>query len=414
MKRTAVRELLKLTTRSEMISFAGGLPAPDLFPLEAVRAAAQSVLARTGAQALQYGPTEGLGDLRDWIADRFSGPGVRLGRENVLIVSGGQQGLDLIGRVLLDPGDRVLVENPTYLALLSAWRPLGVEFLPVASDDQGMRLDEIPELLQLRPKLLYTIPNFQNPQGTTLKLERRQQLLRLLQEAEVGLVEDDPYGELRYDGESLPRLLTTAWRSSGDGASSNVIYVGTFSKVLMPGLRVGWVIASEEVIDKLVQAKQSADLQTSSWNQYIVWELVRGRFLEKHIEFLRDQYRLRRDAMLAALQKHLPGELHWTHPEGGMFLLLTLPIGSCGTALLQRGLQRNVAFVPGEEFHLNGAGRNTIRLNFSNALPERIDEGIRRLGELLRPQIHPSPKASFDRAEGGGRLPQIKNFSGRT
>ena len=388
MRRSAVRELLQVASQPGIISFAGGLPAAELFPVSRVKAAADAVLERVGGQCLQYAETEGLPGLRDWIARQFSREHLTVERENVLITSGAQQALDLIGRVLLDEGDRVAVENPTYLALLSAWRPLGVEFLAVPSDTQGMRVDALEPLLERKPKLMYLTPNFQNPQGTTLALERRKRLVALLQEYEIPVVEDNPYGDLRYNGPSLPNLLEfeagfSRTTHHAPRSPDHVIYAGTFSKVLMPGLRVGWVIADRQVIDKLVQAKQAADLHTNTLGQYLALELVTHGFLEEFLPVLRKAYRARRDLMLAALEKHFPKTASWTRPDGGMFLLVTLP-GTVDTdELLPAALARKVAYVPGEEFHLNGEGRNTLRLNFSNARPEQIEEGIHRLAALL-------------------------------
>ena len=388
MTRSAVRELLKLTAQPGMISLAGGLPSPDLFPMERVKEAIEIVLGKAGKRALQYGETEGVAELRDWIARDFSRPEVPLKRENVVITSGGQQALDLIGRVLLNENDKVIVENPTYLALLSAWRLLGVQFLPVRSDANGMRVDKIEPLLQQKPKLIYAVPNFQNPQGTTLALERRVSLVELLRKYDVGLLEDNPYGELRYDGEPVASLLELDARlgTSGD-LDSNVIYVGTFSKVLMPGLRVGWAIASEEVIEKIVRAKQAADLQTGTLSQYIIGEMIRDQFLERHIRVLRQAYRERRDAMLVALDRYFPNEASWTRPDGGMFLMVTLPAHLSASDVLKQALERKIAFVPGEEFHLDGMGRNTFRLNFSNATSDLIEQGIKRLGEVLKSML---------------------------
>ncbi len=388
MTRSAVRELLKLTAQPGMISLAGGLPSPDLFPMERVKEAIEFVLGKAGKRALQYGETEGVAELRDWIARDFSRPEVPLKRENVVITSGGQQALDLIGRVLLNENDKVIVENPTYLALLSAWRLLGVQFLPVRSDANGMRVDKIEPLLQQKPKLIYAVPNFQNPQGTTLALERRVSLVELLRKYDVGLLEDNPYGELRYDGEPVASLLELDARlgTSGD-LDSNVIYVGTFSKVLMPGLRVGWAIASEEVIEKIVRAKQAADLQTGTLSQYIIGEMIRDQFLERHIRVLRQAYRERRDAMLVALDRYFPNEASWTRPDGGMFLMVTLPAHLSASDVLKQALERKIAFVPGEEFHLDGMGRNTFRLNFSNATSDLIEQGIKRLGEVLKSML---------------------------
>lgn len=371
MRRNAMRELLKVTLQPEVISFAGGLPAAELFPMQRVREAVKQVLDTVGPQALQYGQTEGVGGLRDWIARQF-----RVQRENVLITSGAQQALDLIGRVLLNEGDRVIVENPTYLALLSAWRPLGVEFLPAPSDTDGMRVDGLEPLWPRQPKCIYLTPNFQNPQGTTLTLARRERLIELARKHGMAVVEDNPYGELRYSGASLPHLFEI------DG--NVVIHTGSFSKVLMPGLRVGWVVAAQEVIDKLVQAKQAADLHTSTLNQHIAFELATNGCLAEFVPLLRRAYGERRDCMLTALAQHFPQGASWTRPDGGMFLLVTLPKHLNATELLLAALERKVAYVPGEEFHLNGEGRNTLRLNFSNATPEQIAAGIARLGDVLK------------------------------
>jgi 2-aminoadipate transaminase len=382
MKRSAVRELLKLTRQPDMISFAGGLPAPELFPLEQIRDAANNVIRRNGAQALQYGETEGLAELRDWIAARFTTPSMALTRSNVVITSGAQQALDLIGRVLLDPGDRVVAENPTYLALLSAWRPLGVEFLPVAADAEGADPDHLEMLLERGPKAAYLIPNFQNPTGATLSLPRRHAIVRSLRRAGVVVVEDDPYGELRYEGGSLPSLFSLDAEGSSNGGG-NVVYVGTFSKVLAPGLRLGWAVGPETVIDKMVQAKQATDLHTSTFNQQIAWELIRAGFLTQHLPVLREEYRQRRNAMLTALDEALPLGATWTRPDGGMFLMVRLPDGLDSKELLKQAIELKVAFVPGSEFYIDQSGDDTLRLNFTGVNSKQISEGIYRLGTAL-------------------------------
>ena len=373
MRRSTIRELLKLTARPDMISFAGGLPAPELFPLEQMRRATECVLTQRGHAALQYGETEGVAELRDWLAARFSTKGIAVERANVLITTGAQQALDLIGRIFLDEGDAVIVENPTYLALLSAWRPWGVRFLPVISDASGMCVNELDPLFAQRPKLVYSVPNFQNPQGTTLGLEGRLRLLKLLRENDAVVVEDDPYGELRYEGEFLPHLFEL------DRGEGRVLHVGTFSKTIAPGLRVGWVIAPEEVIEKLVLAKQGADLHTSTFCQHVLYEMVREGLLEKRLPLLREAYQERRDAMLSALEEWFPGDASWTRPEGGMFLMVNFPANVDTAELLKVALQLKVAFVPGEEFHAAEGGRNTLRLNFSNSPPAVIEQGIQRL-----------------------------------
>jgi 2-aminoadipate transaminase len=384
MRRSAIRELLKVTRRPEVISFAGGLPAAELFPIPQVKAAVDAVLQSLGGKSLQYGETEGVPELREWVASHFSRNGVQITADNVLITTGAQQALDLVGRVFLDETDRAVVENPTYLALLSAWRPYVGEFLAVPSDDHGMQVEALPELLEKNPKLIYITPNFQNPQGTTLTRERREKLVGLVREHGVALLEDNPYGELRFDGEALPHLLEIeAAQGKTGGVPNHVMYSGTFSKVLMPGLRVGWVIAAPEVIDKLGMAKQAADLHTSTICQYAALELLRRGFLDDFVPVLCKSYGQRRDLMLSALEKHIGTKAKWNRPEGGMFLLLTLPEKYDTTKLLARALEQNVAYVPGEEFHMNGEGKNTLRLNFSNARPEQIEEGIRRLSRIL-------------------------------
>lgn len=384
MKRSAIRELLKVTRRPEVISFAGGLPAAELFPIPQVKAAIEGVFQSLGGKSLQYGETEGVPELRDWIARKFSRVGMQISAENVLITTGAQQALDLVGRVFLDESDCAVVENPTYLALLSAWRPYVGEFLAVPSDEHGMQVEALPAILKKRPKFIYVTPNFQNPQGTTLSHERREKLVALLREHNVALLEDNPYGDLRYEGTPLPHLLAIeAEQAKSSPFPNHVIYTSTFSKVLMPGLRVGWVIAAKDVIDKLGMAKQAADLHTSTICQYTALELLRRGFLDEFVPVLCKSYGERRDLMLAALEKHIGSRAKWNRPEGGMFLLLTLPAGYDTAKLLTRALEQNVAYVPGEEFHMNGDGKNTLRLNFSNARPEQIEEGIRRLATIL-------------------------------
>jgi 2-aminoadipate transaminase len=384
MRRSAIRELLKVTRRPEVISFAGGLPAAELFPISQVKEAVDQVLQSLGGKSLQYGETEGIPELREWVARNFSRNGVQITSENVLITTGAQQALDLVGRVFLNETDRAVVENPTYLALLSAWRPYVGEFLAVPSDENGMQVEALPEILTKRPKLIYVTPNFQNPQGTTLTRERREKLVALLREYDVAVLEDNPYGELRYGGQLLPHLLEIeATQGKSSPFPEHVLYSGTFSKVLMPGLRVGWVIAAPEAIDKLGMAKQAADLHTSTICQYTALELLRRGFLDEFVPVLCKSYSQRRDLMLSALEKHVGSSAKWNRPEGGMFLLVTLPDRYDTMKLLPRALEQNVAYVPGAEFHMNGEGKNTMRLNFSNARPEQIEEGIRRLATIL-------------------------------
>lgn len=388
MKRSAIRELLKVGNRPGMISFAGGLPAPELFPIDEVEAATQRVLREHGRKALQYGETEGLAALRDWIAGKFSTAPVKLKRANVLITTGAQQGLDLLGRVLLEEGDKVVVENPTYLTTLMAWRPWGVEFLAAPTDAEGMRVDELRPLLGQNPKVIYAQPNFQNPSGITLSMPRRRKLVDLARETNTPVVEDNPYGELWYDQEPLTSLLELDARANSAGElQSHVVYLGTFSKVLAPALRVGWTIADEALIDKMALAKQAADLQSSTFNQYIALEMVqRGLDVAK----LRSVYRERRDAMLEALKKHFPTGATWNRPAGGLFVWVTLPERIDAMALLPKAVEKNVTFVPGEDFHADHSGKNTIRLNFSNAGVDDIHVGIERLGGVIKEALRSS------------------------
>ena len=380
MKRSAVRELLKLTQRPDMISFAGGLPAPELFPVEEIGVVTAELLQKRGTTLLQYGETEGVGELRDWIAQSLSSKGWALDRSNVLITNGAQQALDLIGRVLVDEGDAVVVDNPTYLAALSAWRPCGARFCPRRNAAGGVSGTGMEAWLGEGAKLVYQISNFSNPTGLSLGDEERRRWVEAmvpLSESRTVWIEDDPYGALRYEGTATASLFERA--AGRFGAASPVLSVGTFSKVLVPGLRVGWVAGDRGILDALVRSKQAADLHSSPLNQWIVLELLRRGQLERQLPRLRRIYRERRDAMLAALEESLVGEVQWTRPEGGMFVWVTLPETVDAAALLERALARGVAFVPGAEFHVDGGGRNTLRLNFTHVTPDRIREGMERL-----------------------------------
>ena len=387
---SAIRELLKLTEKPDIISFAGGLPAPEVFPVEQFQEACKSVLQDYGAQALQYGTTEGYLPLREQIARHSARYGIEVTPDNILITSGSQQALDLLGKIFINPGDRILVESPTYLGALQAWNAYGAEYVSVPMDKSGMNTDALEEALRTGPKFIYVLPNFQNPTGVTLSLGRRQRLIDLADQYGVPIIEDDPYGQLRYEGEHLPSvvLLDHRFRDNTNAAfSGNVIYLSTFSKILAPGIRLAWVIAPREVIQKLVQAKQGADLHTATFNQIVAHEVSRGGFLDEHIRLIRDTYRERRDVMLAAMDRFFPPEVDWTHPEGGLFLWGTLPSYLSSAEVLKAAVERKVAFVPGEPFHPNGGGHNTMRINFSNATPEKISEGIRRLGEVIQERI---------------------------
>lgn len=388
MASSAIRELLKVTEQQDFISFAGGLPAPEAFPLAEVAEVAGRILRERGPQALQYGATEGYRPLREWVAARLTSEGVPVTAENVLITTGSQQALDLLGKIFVDPGSRVLVESPTYLAALQAWNAYGAEYTQAPADGDGMRTAGLERLLGSHPRFVYCLPNFQNPGGVTLPLTRRERLVALAAKHEVPLVEDDPYRELRFEGEHLPRLIQLDAARRGEAPyTGNVIYTATFSKTLSPGLRVGWVVAARDVIAKLTLAKQGTDLHTATFNQMIAYELASTGFLDRHAKVIVRAYRERRDAMLEALATEFPAGVTWTRPLGGMFLWVTLPAGLDAGNVLEDALERKVAFVPGAPFHTDGTGANTFRLNFSNASPETIREGIRRLGVALRVRL---------------------------
>lgn len=390
MSSSVIRELLKLTEQPEIISFAGGLPAPEVFPLERFRQASNTVLENFGPQSLQYSTTEGHRPLREMIARHISRFSSEVGADNVLITSGSQQALDFVGRLFVNRGDFIVVESPTYVGALQAWNAYGAQYIPVRADEHGMVVDELEAALRVGPKFIYVLPNFQNPSGSTLSLERRMQLIRIADKYGVPIIEDDPYGQLRYEGEHIPSIvaLDSEYRGPNGGHySGNVIYLSTFSKLLAPGLRLGWVIAPSEVIQKLVLSKQAADLHTSSFNQYIAFEAAKGGFLDEHVKLIRATYKERRDVMIEMMEEMFPAGATWRKPQGGMFLWSILPEGMDSAEVLKRAVEKKVAFVPGEAFHPTGGGRNTMRLNFSYSSPETIREGITRLGNTLKELI---------------------------
>jgi len=388
-KGSAIRELLKLTEQPDVISFAGGLPAPEVFPIEEFTEACLRVLRDQGKMALQYGSTEGYLPLREMIARHTSRYGICVSADNILITAGSQQALDLIGKVFINRGDRILVESPTYLGALQAWNAYGAEYVTVRTDENGMVTEELEDALRAGPKFIYVLPNFQNPMGTTLAIERRQQLVELAAKYGVPIIEDDPYGQLRYEGDHLPSVVvmdakTHAQNDRNGCYSGNVIYMSTFSKILAPGIRLGWVIGPTEVIRKLVLAKQGADLHTATFNQVVAYEVGRGGFLDRHVRKICEVYRERRDAMLDALEKYMPEGVRWTRPQGGLFLWVTLPEGLNTTEIFRDAVEHKVAYVPGESFHPCGGGENTMRLNFSYCKPEVIYEGIQRLSQVIK------------------------------
>jgi len=384
-----IRELLKITQRPGMISFAGGLPAPDVFPIQRFEEACHKVLTQQAASALQYGATEGYEPLRELIASNMARYGIKAKIENVLITSGSQQALDLIGKLFINAGDRVLVEAPTYLGALQAFNVYGAEYVSVPVDDNGLRTDLVERPLRSGPKFMYILPNFQNPAGTTLSEGRRHQLVLLADRYGIPIVEDDPYGQLRYEGEHLSPLVVLDrenLRRDNGYSIGNVIYLSTFSKTLAPGLRLGWIVAPPEIIGKLAQLKQGADLHTSTFTQFVAYEVACDGFLDKHVKLIRQVYRERRDVMLQALREFFPPTVTWTHPQGGLFLWVTLPEGLDMQAIFKSAIEHDVAFVPGNSFYANDSheGSRHMRLNFSNAAPEQIREGIGRLATAVK------------------------------
>jgi len=389
MKSSAIRELLKLTEQSDVISFAGGLPATDVFPVDEIREACSRVLQDGGAYSLQYGSTEGYAPLREMIARHTARYGIQISPQNIVITSGSQQALDLIGKIFINRGDRIVVEAPTYLGALQAWNAYGAEYVPVPSDDNGMITDELEKALRTGPKFIYALPNFQNPTGSTLPMERRLKLVELADRYGVPIIEDDPYGQLRFEGDHLPSLVVidNKIHTNNGSYTGNVIYLSTFSKILAPGLRLAWVIAPEEVIHKIILAKQGTDLNSATFNQVLAHEVGQHGFIDRHVKYICEVYKERRDVMLDSLAELMPEGVHWTHPQGGLFLWATLPERMNTTALFREAVEEKVAYVPGVSFYPCGDVNNTMRLNFSYSCPELITEGIHRLSRVIRKHI---------------------------
>ena len=380
MNSSAIREILKLTDRPGIISMAGGLPSPKAFPLDAFTAACQAVMQRDGAAALQYSTTEGFAPLRQAIADFLPW---NVDPEQILITTGSQQALDLIGKVFLDAGSRVLVEKPTYLGALQAFTPMEPVAVGVDSDDEGMLIADFAKQVGTgadKARMAYVLPNFQNPTGRTMSEARRQALVEKAKELDIPLIEDNPYGDLWYEGE--PPLPLAARNPEG------VIYMGSFSKVLAPGLRIGFIVAPKSVYGKLTQAKQAADLHTPSFNQRVVAEVIKDGFLDRHVPTIRAMYKAQRDVMLMALEHEMAGlDVQWTRPVGGMFLWVKLPAGMDAQALLAKAVERNMAFVPGAPFYAGDAQHNTLRLSYVTVSAEQINQGIKSLAEAIKASL---------------------------
>jgi len=372
-----IREILKLTSQPGVISFAGGLPAPEMFPLKDLARIAKEVIEKHGAASLQYSLSMGILPLRELIAENATRNGTPTAPENVLITSGSQQGIELLARVFVEPGDYVLTENPTYVGALQAFQYYRAKYVTVEMDDDGMLVDQVEEKIKrYKPKLIYSVCNFQNPTGITMSNERRQKLVKIAAEYGIPVIDDNPYSEIRFSGDRLPTLKSYG----GD----QVVALKTFSKILTPGLRIAWMNGPAGIIRQFEKVKQCADLHTSTIGQYLIYEFIKQGLIEPHIKRLCVDYRAKRDIMLKAMEETFPDGISWTRPNGGLFLWVTLPEHMSARKLLDKAVEQKVAYVYGEPFFPNGGGKNTLRLNFSNASHESIIEGITRLGKLFR------------------------------
>ncbi|MEO7495990.1 MAG: PLP-dependent aminotransferase family protein [Massilia sp.] len=378
MQSSFIREILKVTQRPDIISFAGGLPSPLTFPVDEMKAAFDKVLTDNGRVALQYGPTDGYPPLREWIANSLSTEDSKITTEQVLMVSGSQQALDLLGKVLVDEGSRVLVETPSYLGALQAFSVYRPEFVSVDTDEHGLVPSSVDPVAE-GARLLYSLPNFQNPTGRSLSIERRLELVETCARHNLPLIEDDPYGALSYKGQPYPKMLNM----NPDG----VVYMGSFSKVLTPGIRLGYVVAPLPLVRRLELAKQAADLHTATLTQMVVHEVIKDGFLDRHIPTIRTLYANQCQVMLDAMAECFPEGVSWTRPEGGMFIWVTLPKNMDAMKLLDQAIAAKVAFVPGAPFYANDGAANTFRLSFVTVPPERIREGVGILGKLIAAQM---------------------------
>ncbi|MDR7857331.1 PLP-dependent aminotransferase family protein [Tissierella sp.] len=378
-KASEIRELLKLTQKPEIISFAGGLPAPESFPVEEFIKVTKEVLEKSGTKALQYASTEGDPDLRKAITKRMAKVEVNVNPEDILVTSGSQQGLDFAAKIFINPGDIIICESPTYLGAINAFKAYEPKFIEVSTDKDGMDMDELEEALKNNNnvKFIYVIPDFQNPSGKTWSVERRVRLIELANKYDIAIIEDNPYGELRFEGKILPAVKHF-------DTEGRVAFLGTFSKILCPGLRLGWIAASPEMLNKFIMVKQGADLQSSTISQMEAAKFFELYDIEAHIQKIIDLYRVRRDLMMKTIEEEFPKEATATYPEGGLFTWVVLPEYMNARELALKALEQNVAYVPGGSFFPNGGNENTFRLNYSNMDEERIVEGIKRLGKVLK------------------------------
>ena len=382
MARSAIRECLKLTQQPDIISFAGGLPSPTSFPYDDIKRICNDVLTTDGAAALQYGTTEGDNLLRDELVKRYIAEGCKVTRDNFVMTTASQQSLDLLGKIFIDPDDVIICELPSYLGGLNAFKVYGAKFVGIKPDEYGMNADELEkQIIELKkigksPKFIYLIPDFQNPAGITMPVSRRKEIIAIAQKHQILIVEDSPYREVRFDGE--PQKMLYALDDQG-----LVITLGTFSKSFCPGFRLGWIIANEAVLEKFVQAKQTADLCTSALLQKVAGQYLHEGLFEKNLGKIVDEYRNKRDNIIRCFEKYFPKGVSWTHPEGGLFLLVTLPEHIDSDELFFKAIEKKVAFVQGYTFFCDGSGRNTMRINFSYADMKTAEEGVRRLAEAI-------------------------------
>jgi len=372
-----IREILKDSSKPGVINFAGGLPAPELFPLEGIKEACIRVIDNHGPNALQYSLTTGVPLLRELIAKRISAGGPEYSPESIQITAGAQQGLDIIGRVFLEPGSVVLTEEPTYLGAIQAFSFYKAKFVSVATDFDGMMPDDLEiKIKEHHPTLIYLVPNFQNPSGITMSYQRRKDVIELAKKYDIPIIDDNPYGELRYSGEHVPSLKSMS--------REHVIQLGTFSKIISPGLRIGWIAAEPQVIALCERMKQATDLHTNTFTQYVIYEFAKGGGLERHIEMMKKEYAKRRNLMIETLRAEFDNGTTWTEPEGGLFLWVKMPEGLSGTDLLPKALNAGVAYVPGKYFYSAKPDDTTMRVNFCNATEENIVEGIKRLASVVK------------------------------
>lgn len=386
MKRSAIREILKLLQKPDMISFAGGLPAPETFPVEELREIASEVLAQSGSECLQYGTTEGDPLLRNILVEKYRKSGFNIGTENLIITTGSQQAIDLIARIFIDHGDYIMCGLPSYLGAINTFLVYGAKLKGITLDNEGMNPAELEETIASlsgygrKIKFIYIIPDFQNPSGITMSESRRLRIIEIAEKCDLLIIEDSPYREVRFEGE--PQRTICELDHTG-----RVISLFTFSKILAPGFRVGWVVGNPILLDRIVMAKQTSDLCTSSFVQRIIARYIEKGLLEKNLQKTIELYRNRRDIMLGALRKNMPDTVRWTEPQGGLFLFLTLPVGLDADLIFRKSIEKNVAFVSGSTFFCNNSGKNTMRLNFSFSNNYEIEEGIRRLAEVIRDEM---------------------------